>query len=632
MRSSVITPKRRGLVLVMTLIFLAAVAATSIIVFERTDSSARSTSRRVNDQEAIRVAEAGIEKAVWCLNNPSNTADCPSNPNFVGETAAFARGSYTTTVTGAGNARTIDSIGTLTGSGGTSEQHLQIRLTTSTTDVAFQYGVQTGIGGVELENNAYIDGNIYASGSVEGTNGSYINGDAILAPSDPDTDATSDPSISPLTTLTVGSSGASDDWLAQSFVPTLTERVFSLDLKLAKANSSTTTTVSAYIYSDSGNNPGSDLTGAQLISNPAIATSPSWENGWTTQVFNPSTNPVLVAGTKYWLVLRTSGVHATNNWRYVRSTSDTTYPNGTAKLDGDGTSMPAPAACASGCDIAFRINVGGIKPTLDLPEVHGDARANIMDGVTITKKAYYQNIVGTVKANLTDNCAENEAGPNCYDNSADFPAIDFPISSAQISQMEAQAALGGTTACSPTCTIATGSSIGPQKYDGKVILNGVVTLTGTVWVKGDLTINDTVVLSTGYGASSGTIVVHDPADNTKGKVTTASGAGFHDNGTADTYVMVVAMSTSLDVGSPAFLAGNDFCKATLHPNAACVAYVPNGMAVLSNNTDLREITAHTLYLKQNAFVKYETGLASVNFSSGPGGSWIYERGTYQIIE
>lgn len=628
MPSSAIIPKRRGLVLVMTLIFLAAVAATSIVVYERTNSSTQTTSRRVNDQEAIRIAEAGIEKAVWCLNNPPNTTDCPNNPSYSGESnVAFSHGFFTTTVTGSGNSRTIDSVATVAGSGGTSTKHLQVRLITTTTDVAFQYGVQAGVGGIELGNNAFVAGNVYAGGDVIGTNGSYINGDAILTPSNPTLDVNSNPSVSPLNTVAYGT-GNSTKYLAQSFIPNITDRVFSFGLKMAR-HADPSLNVTLFIYSDSGNNPDSNLSGSGQQINVNFPTDASgWENGYTTQVFSPDVNPVLQAGTKYWLVIQISQTNASNYWLVVRDTNGSTYANGTAKISGGTAGMSD--VCVGGCDIAMQVNIGGVPPLLKIPTVRGDAYSRTIENTTIDGKAYYQNLIGTVKANGgAVTCAENDAGPYCFDNSPDQPPASFPISDAEIAQMESQAALGGTTTCSPTCIIPDGASIGPRKYNGDVTLdNGAqVTLTGTVWVNGNLLIdnNSALILSDAYGSDSGTIIADYTADQTlKGKIILQNNGNILGNSTPDTYVMAISMHRD-----------QIFSAATvnvLNNLSAAVIYSPYGIVEISNNAALKEVTAQKLILRENTSVTYESGLANVNFTTGPGGSWAYRRGTYQIID
>ncbi len=631
MPHSVTTPKRGrpGVLLAMTVIFLSLMVIVITTVYERTGVHSTTVRQRVATQAARGLAESAIEKAVFCLNNPSNTADCPNNPSFTGENSvSLGNGTYTTTVSGSGNSRTIDATATISSGGRDVSQTLRITLTTTTTNVAFQYGVQAGIGGITLNNNAYISGNVYAGGSVTGTNGSYITGDVILTPNTPTLDATSNPSS--MTLATFGSNSSTNDWVAQSFVPTITERTFSLDLKLAK-HGTPTSTVTAYIYSDSSNAPGSDLTsgGQQItVTIPSDGTS-GWENGWTNQIFSPSTNPILDAGTKYWLVLRTNSVNGTNNWRYAVATNDdAAYADGTGKIDGDNSAMPA-ACNPSACDIAFRINMGGVTPTLNIPTVGGNAYAHTIDSTDIAKKAYYQTVTGTVRANTAvsnDTCTEGENGPNCFDNSADQSPANFPISDAQIAQMEAQAALGGTTVCSPTCTISNGTSVGPRKYVGDVqlALNAVVTLSGTIWVDGNLNIENGArfQLDNNYGANSGSIIV-DSSTPGKGLVVLSNNGDLRGNSTAGTYIMLIATYADL----------NTYTAIDVRNNlTAGVLYAPHGIASISNNASLKEVTAQKLVLQNNASVIYETGLANVNFTSGPGGSWIYQKGSYQIIE
>jgi len=42
---------------------------------------------------------------------------------------------------------------------------------------------------------------------------------------------------------------------------------------------------------------------------------------------------------------------------------------------------------------------------------------------------------------------------------------------------------------------------------------------------------------------------------------------------------------------------------------------------MENNAILKEVSAYKIHLKNNAEVVYETGLANVLFSSGPGGGF-----------
>lgn len=649
---------RRGSTLVMAIIFLVAVSAIVLTLFERSTYNISTTSRRINDPIATSIAESGIEKAVWCLNNPANTADCPGNPSYVGETdTVFGNGRFTVSVTGSGNSRTIDSVGTVQGSGGISTKNLRVRLTTTTTSVSFSYGLQAGVGGLDMKNNNKIYGNVFSSGPVVGTK-SAITGDVILTKGSPTPDAQSDPAVNPLTTVAFGTSGSSDDWLAQSFVPSVTDKVYSFGLKIAE-DGDPTSTLQLYIYSDASGNPGSDLSGGgvTLASGPDYAVG-DWEDGWTIKSFSPPTNPVLSAGQTYWLVIKASGTHTTRYWRSVIDTDNLSYDNGQSKLDGDTTAMPNTCSGA-GCDIALQVNMGGISTVLSVEctgslcvdaqyGIGGNAYAETINDTEIKQHACYQNITGTVNTGQdTETCAVGSpapvpgtapvpcdnvnttynTGPYCHAGNGTLSPVDFPLSSAQIAQMESLAAdpsVGGTTNCPSGCTISSGQ-IGPRKYVGDVTIDGAVTLTGTVWVVGNLYLNDTVTLSDGYGSQSGTIITDNAANPVNsGRIIVGNGGNAIGNATPKTYIMLLSMSQTLDDDNGAIDVSNNL--------TAGVVFAARGSVVLKNSADLKEVTGQRIVLQNGSEVTYETGLASTVFSGGPGGSWIYERGTYQIID
>ncbi len=641
-------PSRPGIALAMALILLTAVAIIVATLFDRLNFHIQSTSHQVNDQAGIRIAESGIEKAVWCLNNPNNTTDCPGNPNFIGESnVSVGNGTFTTVVSGSGNSRTITSNSTVPGFLGSTTHQLQVTLTTTNTSASFQYGVQSGEGGISLDNNAKINGNAYTNGSINGSNGSSITGDAVLAVSSPTTDQVSDPTVSPLYTKNFGDA-SSTTYLAQSFVSDVNDTVYSIDLKVAKHNSPTTS-VTLYIYSDNSGNPGTNLSGSgQDISVSIPNDSPAgWENGWTNQLFSPAT--ILLPSTTYWLVMKVSSSNSSKYWTSVHSFDDTTYANGTAKV-GSGTA----SMTALNYDLAFQINTGGQTPTLNIPTIGGNAYSHTITNTTVTTDAYYQALSGTVTANNNSETCALSGGTHCHPGSPDQPPQNFPISSAQITQMESQAAAGGTTTCSPTCTLTDGSTIGPRKYVGDVVIdanNGHVYLGGTLWVAGNLTITNgaTFQLAPGYGTNSGTIVIDDPSNRaTKGTVSLSNNANLTGNYasctgspkkcgggsksgqacTIDTdcpngnYIMAISMNADPALTAKAIDVSNNL--------SAGVLYAPTGLVDISNNANLNEVTAQKIHLNNNCQITYQTGLASVIFTSGPGGSWVYQKGSYQI--
>lgn len=609
--------KPRGNTLVMAMILVAVVLVLVVLLFDTSEQNLRTTAQRINTQSATRLAEAGVEKAIWCLN----TGSCPGGSGYTGESnTALGEGTFTTIVTCCSSTRTVTATGSVNSLNGPSTQQVTVKLTMTTTNVAFQYGVQTGVGGVKLENNAHINGNLFSSGSVEGDNNSYITDDVILTVSNPLTDVTSSPSVSPLQLKNFGEAG-STTYVVQSFRPATTDRLYSVDLKIAKHNAPTSN-VTLYVYDDNAGAPGANLSGSgQALTVSVPNDSPAgWENGWTNQIYAPTTT--LVAGNTYWLVLKVSATNSTKYWVLPRGV-DTAYADGTAKSGSALTSMSP--ACTGGCDLAFRINVGGVPPTLKIPRVDGNGYARTIESTTLGKKAYYQNLIGSVKANAgAETCTTSSNGPFCFGSSADQTPVNFPISDAEIAQMEGQAANGGTTNCPTGCTLTSGT-IGPKKYVGNVTIEGNVTLDGTVWVVGNLTVtnNAIVSLSAGYGNTSGVIVADDPdARESKGLIVFSNNGNLRGNANPGTYIMTVSMNADAAFTATAIDVSNNL--------TAGVLYAPYGKIHISNNAQLKEVTAQRLHLDNNASVQYETGLANVIFSSGPGGAWTYDKGTYKI--
>ena len=84
----------------------------------------------------------------------------------------------------------------------------------------------------------------------------------------------------------------------------------------------------------------------------------------------------------------------------------------------------------------------------------------------------------------------------------------------------------------------------------------------------------------------------------------------------DSYVMLVTTA-----------AGNDDQFEVGNSADALIAYAPYGEVEITNSARLREIVGWRVEVKNSAEVTYESGLANVNFSSGPGGSWTIVRGT-----
>ncbi len=181
---------------------------------------------------------------------------------------------------------------------------------------------------------------------------------------------------------------------------------------------------------------------------------------------------------------------------------------------------------------------------------------------------------------------------------------DFPISNDQITAWKDEAAAGGTVGSQTFSD--TGNVLGPKKIQGNLTLsnNAQLTINGTLWITGNLTLsnNSIIRLASGYGAGDGIIIVD-------GISTLSNGSDFYGSGSAGSYIMLLSTSNS---GSAVTLSNSA---------TAVILYAANGTVQLSNSAQVKQISAKTISLSNNAVISYEQGLVNAAFSSGPSGSW-----------
>lgn len=143
---------------------------------------ARSAERNFRSRTAFFSAEAGIEDAVYRLKRGKNVAS-----SF----AISLNGSISsTTVSNISGGKEVKSTGEFL----ESFRSLRSILFSGGIEADFFYGVQVGAGGISMNNNAVVNGNIYSNGGITGSNGAKILGDAI--------------SVGEIKDMTIGSSTA----------------------------------------------------------------------------------------------------------------------------------------------------------------------------------------------------------------------------------------------------------------------------------------------------------------------------------------------------------------------------------------------------------------------------------------
>lgn len=240
------------------------------------------------------------------------------------------------------------------------------------------------------------------------------------------------------------------------------------------------------------------------------------------------------------------------------------------------------------------------------------AWADTVSGSTIGWNAYY-------KTSVTDSTV---GWQQIQISSAPVPlsTLSMPISDAELDTWEQEAAAGGTVSAPCPYKPVNDSSLGPVVINCDLDIDGTktVTLTGAVWVKGKFSMENTAVLrlSASFGGLSGLIIADNPANRTTSSyVEIENTVQILGSGQAGSYIMIASRNNSAETG------GVTVAADIKNSSSAAIYYAPHGEILLQNSVQLKEATAWRMRIKNSAQVTYESGLANVQFSSGPSGGW-----------
>lgn len=578
---------QQGQILMLGIVIMAILFTMSTSLWGYTHLQVKASRQAVERSQALNLAEAGIDKAIAELNNDSS---------FNGEAGSLGPGEYVTTVTTIdANNKQITSTGyTPSISNATAEVTVKMNVSIDLSSVAFNFGVQVGEGGLSMSNNSVVNGNVYSNGNISGSGD--ITGDATVAGGG---NASVDQECV-INSANYDFNATAKRDVAQRFTPTVTGALTKISVYLKKTGSPSNITVR--IVSDNSGSPSTTGVGGTGTINSSNVTS---SYGWIDATF--STNPSLVSGTSYWLLLDTSS--STSNYYSWAMDSNDGCSNGTSKSTSNWSS---PSWAALSRDMNFRTYMGGIVTSLTGVDVLGDARAPIMTGCNVSGDAYY---------NATNTCS---VGGTTYSGTADSPQQAMPISQAQIDEWKSAAENGGTYNGNYTLTNGQTATIGPLRINGNLTLNNNVTLylTGPIWVNGNITIsNNSIIRIHASLGSAGVAIVADSLTNpaTAGLVNIGNNADIVGNNNPGSYPLVLSTSTS---NSAITLSNN---------TAGAIYYAANGTVQVANNAGAYQLTGYGISLSNNSTITYQSGLANVTFSNGPGGSWAKVDGSYIIL-
>jgi len=251
-------------------------------------------------------------------------------------------------------------------------------------------------------------------------------------------------------------------------------------------------------------------------------------------------------------------------------------------------------------------------PAGTITGVHATGSAyahNIVDS-EIEGDAYYQTIFGsTVWGTL-------------YPDSPDQPFADMPISDELIDSWKQMAAVSEITSPCPYI-IDSNDTIGPVKITCDLEIQGTgytLNIAGPVWVEGDIEVTNSPIIKAdpSLGKKSVAIIADNESDRlTSGKIILRNSTVFEGSGTDGSYVLVLSQNNSAENGG-----GEDAIAISQSVEGELLLYAPHGKIFLNNSSDLREVTAYQILMRNAANVIYETGLANLLFDSGPAGGFV----------
>lgn len=550
----------------LTAVIFFLVAATGIgigftsFAFEET-ATAR---RQLRAKQSYFLAEAGAEDVAYRLRT-NKQVGTPETLTINGETV-------TTVTTDVGGNKEI------VGSGNVSSniRKVKMALKQGSVGVSFYYGVQVGEGGLNMNNNAVVNGNIFSNGSITGGSGASIMGDVVVAgglPASPTEEWTSQNADQFFATA------SSNRDSAQSFTATATGPLTKVSVYVGKVGNPTSN-INVQITNDNGGKPSTNSLSGSAIAYTTVGATPSWID----ITFASPAN--LTSGSKYWIVLDYGLNSATNHWNWRKDSSDS-YTGNTGRYADNWSSGSATWVNVGG-DLAFKIWIGGTATSISDVDI-GDSFS------------------GTGHANLFINTnIRGSACPNAYCIVDNQSQQTLPISDGVIQDWKNAAEAGGITA--GDVTVNGTQTIGPRKITGKLIVSNGSTLTvgGTLWVAGDIVFdnNSIIQLAASYGALSG-VVISDS------KIDVKNGAVLRGSGNPQSFIM--ALDAKDSTGEETINVDNNSAGAIYYANRSWIKF--------SNNAFAKEATAYGIRLDNNAVITYDSGLASAFFSSGPGGGW-----------
>jgi hypothetical protein len=569
-------PLNRGAAMMIVVIFFVFISLTILVgIITPTVREFKIAGTTFNSKNAYFLAESGVEDALYRIRNNRQIS--------ASETLVLGTSTTTTTITDISSSqKQIVSLGDM----GSNQRKIDTIISTSA-GVSFNYGVLVGQGGIDLNGSGTVNGNVYANGPITGDSSAIITGTAISANSPAVSTDQTNGTGTPTNNVNFGNANATQD-VAQSFQVSTESPLNKIQFYIKKVGSASNATVK--IVNDSSGSPGTTVFASGTLNASTVTTS----YGWVDVSF--TTNPLLLLGTTYWIVIDAS---TSSTKYYTVGANSNGYNNGSGKIGQfSGTwNNTTP----SNLDYYFQVYLGGVNGLiagssgsqwnqLHIGTVSGTAQAHTVNYTNSNGNIYCQSGTGNNKSCI---------------NQPDPVYQTFPVSDANIASWQAESLGGGTYNGNYNVGWA-GATLGPKKIIGDLTVSGGGTLvvTGNLWVTGNVSLNGggKIKLSPSYGTNDAVII-------SDGNISISGGGHATGSGVTGSYIMMLTTSSSSSAASIDGGAG------------AVVVYAENGTISISGGASLKEATGYRITINGGSSVTYESGLSNNNFSSGPSGSY-----------
>ena len=587
-----------GQIFLMVIMVVGVVLISVLVLIAGAQLYYQNATTVVSSEKAITLAEAGVDKAITALNKTGGTYSGDSE-------MVLGEGSFSVTMTTKDSAtKIIESTGYIPNK--TSPKFRKtIRVQVSRgVGTAFVYGIQVGEGGLQLGNSNQVTGSIYSNGSITAGNSNVISGDVWVAGGpQPNADQQTDCTGANCTDFIFGKSISGESRLdvAQSFKPGTSGVLNKISLKIKKFGNPSDVTVR--IVQDSGGQPNKN---AVLTSGTLYSSLVTGSYDFIDVTFN--TSPAVTVDTTYWLLIDTSSDNQ-NYWSWQEDLAQS-YNRGLPKWSPNwSTGNPIWNSFTPQGDLSFKSYLGAapnsVRAGSNKMTVGGEAHANTLENLTISKDAYYQTIISSTVTGAS------------HPGSADPPPKVFPISDANIADWKSQVDKPELTTTGDITTCQT--SLGPRKIVGSINLGSGcnTTVKSPIWITGDLILNSNNIftLHGDYTTTSGVIVVD-------GRVVINTNNHFNGTNQGNSLLMVLSNYDSRT---------NDISAIQVNSNGNTgVYYAGKGIIEPGTGNTFKELTAWKIRLVNSSIIEYEQGLSSTLFTSGPSGSYSLVKGSYQV--